>query len=210
MRSRPLSDSLKRCFQPRQIGGNIVFVRFRGLRHAKNFVTIRVMHPTRLRCRVNSASKPAQMPQNFAPCVIIHSLAHAEAVLRHGHQCTLLSAGGAALVGGVGWWQALITQARQRVPATACTDILDCADAPGLAMAALRMGQIGLILNPNSPGFGAVAKAAMAQGARLLPYAPAALDMAHRRDRHGLAAYLNAEAQQLVTSGDRDTPHTLR
>ena len=67
--------------------------------------------------------------------------AQARLALAPGLPVTLLSAEGAALYMGVGWWQALVGAARASYPATPCADILDCADSPGRAMAALRMGQ---------------------------------------------------------------------
>ncbi|MGD0431578.1 MAG: hypothetical protein ABSA58_10855 [Acetobacteraceae bacterium] len=41
---------------------------------------------------------------------------------------TLLSAPGAALHAGCGWWRALVAEARAAHPEVPCTDILDCAD----------------------------------------------------------------------------------
>ncbi len=205
-----MGDARQGHFQPCQIGSNIIVVRFQGLRHVKGFVRLRLTHPKRLRCRVNSASKPSQMPQNFAPCVIVYSISHAEAVLRVGNRCILLSSPGAALAGGVAWWQELVALARSRVPATACIDILDCGDAPGIAMAALRMRQAIMVLRPSAPGFAAVARAAAAQGATVLTEPPFAIDMALRNDQHRLATHLRSQTQQLVTGGDRDTPGTLR
>ena len=52
---------------------------------------------------------------------------------RFGVPVTLLSAPGAALFAGCGWWRALVEQARAEFADVAIDDILDCADASGLA-----------------------------------------------------------------------------
>ena len=77
---------------------------------------------------------------------------------------TLISAEGAALYMGVAWWQALVAAARAAHPSTPCTDVLDCADSPGRAMAALRMGQRALVLTSSVPGSAAVDRIASAAG----------------------------------------------
>jgi hypothetical protein len=150
------------------------------------------------------------MPQNLAPPVVIHSLTQAETVLRQALPCTLLSARGAALAGGVGWWQALIRHARAAWPAVPCEDVLDCADAPGMAMAALRLEQRILVLDASCPGFAAVARAAMAQGALLLAAPPPSLDLAGRGAVRHLVSHLRNGTQHLVKTPDRDRPGTLR
>jgi hypothetical protein len=132
------------------------------------------------------------------PCLVIHGLDQAIAVLtvaaETGVGVALLSAPGAALAGGCGWWHALCRQARAAVPAADAIDILDCAEAPGAAMAALRQGQRLLVLDGACPGFGAVSAAAATLGGVVLPIRPAALDMASRGASHRLAAHLLAAA----------------
>ncbi|MBV9653703.1 MAG: hypothetical protein JOZ42_03975 [Acetobacteraceae bacterium] len=126
------------------------------------------------------------------PAVVVHGMADAAAALAPGLPVRLLSAEGAACFIGVGWWQALVTGARARHPATPCADILDCGDSPGRAMAALRMRQPALVLAPDVPAFAAVRRAAAAQGAVLLGERPPALDLADPRARLRLAAWLEA------------------
>lgn len=104
------------------------------------------------------------------PAVIVHGLAQARLAVAAG-PVTLLSAPGAALYAGCGWWRALVAASL-----TAGPDVLDCADAPGRAMAALRVGQKALILAPDHPSFAAVAGAAATLGARLLARRPASFD----------------------------------
>ena len=82
---------------------------------------------------------------------MVHELAHAVAVRaasqRHGIPVTLVSAPGAAGTGGAGWWRAIITQAQHVVPEADATSILDCADAPGMALAAIREGVKAIALS---------------------------------------------------------------
>jgi hypothetical protein len=117
------------------------------------------------------------------PAVVVHGLAHALAALAPGLAVTLLSAPGAGAFAGALWWRALVAQARAAHPATPCADILDCADAPGHAMAAIRAGQQTLVLDPACPAFPRIAALA-----RVLPARPPALDLA----AHGAARQLHA------------------
>ena len=76
--------------------------------------------------------------------IVIHSLGHARAALAaaaaRDAPVTLASAAGAALQAGPGWFKAMIDQASEACPQIAVTAILDCGDAPGAALAALRAG----------------------------------------------------------------------
>ncbi len=132
------------------------------------------------------------------PAVIVHGLAGARSALSPGLPVRLLSAEGAALSMGVGWWQALVAAARAAHPGTPCADILDCADSPGRAMAALRMHQSALVLAPDTPGVAAIARIAAAQGAVLLTERPPALDLGRPGAARALSAWLAA--------GDRPSP----
>jgi hypothetical protein len=128
-------------------------------------------------------------PCGFAPAVTIHCLAHARMVLAAGRPVTLLSAPSAALYAGVGWWRALIEAA---CPADGTADILDCGDAPGRALEALRAGQALLILRaPPSIAANIAERAARVQ-ATLLGSRPAAFDLAGPRggEGHALRAWL--------------------
>jgi hypothetical protein len=111
------------------------------------------------------------------PAVVVHGLDDAVLALRPGLPVTLLSGPGAALYAGEGWWRALVAAARKAVPGMEFQDILDCADAPGRAMAALRIGQKRLILAAASPAFPAVSAAAAALGGTVLGDRPPALDL---------------------------------
>jgi hypothetical protein len=107
------------------------------------------------------------------PVVRVYSLADARAALALGAPVTLLSAPGAALHAGCGWWRALIEQARGSFPDVPCVDILDCADGTGQALAALRIGVTRLVLWPDAPGRAAGVAIAEANGGFVLAEAPA-------------------------------------
>ena len=106
------------------------------------------------------------------PAAIVHGLGDAVAALARGEPVTLISAPGAALHAGCGWWQTLIEAARAAYPDVPCIGILDCADATGQALAALRIGVTRLVLWPEAPGRDAVVAIAAAAGGFVLPAAP--------------------------------------
>ena len=118
------------------------------------------------------------------PAVIVHGLVHAKLAVAAG-PVTLLSARGAALYAGCGWWRALV-----EASGTAGPDVLDCADAPGRAMEALRAGCKLIVLDAALPATPLVAARAAAAGATLLTMAPPALDLAAPGAARRLAAWL--------------------
>ena len=125
--------------------------------------------------------------------VVVHGWGDACLALSYGFPVTLLSGVGAALYGGIGWWRALVEQARDAHPATPMRDILDCADAPGAAMAALRRGQPALVLDPACPAFTTICRVAATTGAVVLAARPPALDLADPLAARRLAAWLGAD-----------------
>ncbi|HUB11319.1 MAG TPA: hypothetical protein VMB34_05125 [Acetobacteraceae bacterium] len=144
------------------------------------------------------------MVSDFPPAVIVHGLADARLAVSAGRPVTLLSAPGAALYAGCGWWLALAAAARATCPAVAVADILDCADGSGQALAALRMGQRHLVLWPSAPGWDAVAAIAVERGGAVLRVAPPALDLSAR----GAARRLHDWLQMRTTA--RDSGPSLR
>jgi hypothetical protein len=108
----------------------------------------------------------------YPPAIIVHGLPHIRAALAPNRPVTLLSAPGAALYAGCGWWAALLTASAFTGPA-----FLDCADAPGRAWEGLKLGLRGIILAP-CPTWEQVAEYAATQNATLLSAAPPALDLA--------------------------------
>ncbi|MGH7189236.1 MAG: hypothetical protein ACREF0_08685 [Acetobacteraceae bacterium] len=125
------------------------------------------------------------------PAVIVHGLEDARAALAPGRPVTLLSARGAALYAGCGWWQAMVEAARAEFPATDVDDVLDCADAPGRALEALRVGVRNLVLDADCPAFPTVERVAAELGAQVLPAAPTALDLGQRGAMRRLLAWLD-------------------
>jgi hypothetical protein len=114
------------------------------------------------------------------PAVVVHGLADARAALAMRRPVTLVSAPAAALFAGCGWWRALIDHARSEHADVPLDDILDCADASGLALGALRIGQRRIVLTSDAPGWSSVAAIAASLGGHVLMARPPALDMADR------------------------------
>jgi hypothetical protein len=118
------------------------------------------------------------------PAVIVHGLYDAVQALQPRRPVTLLSAAGAALFTGPALWRSLMREVRAAHPDVNAPDILDCADATGLALAALRLGQRDLVLWPAAPGRAGFVSAACSVGAVVRVAPPPALDMrdpkAHR------------------------------
>ncbi len=177
-----VGDPRQRPFQPRRSLGRVILIRQVRLR-ADDLE----FQPA---ARFKVKSEPGVMLLHQT--VIVHGLAEARAALRPGWPVTLLSARGAALHGGCLWWRELVAAARARHPATPVLDVLDCADAPGQAMAALRIGQRLLLLDAACPAFPAVAAAAAVLGAAVLDAPPAALDLGNPAARRRLAGWLAA------------------
>jgi hypothetical protein len=119
------------------------------------------------------------------PAVMVHSLGQARLALAPARPVTLLSAPGAGMYAGCLWWSALLAAAGWTGPA-----LLDCADAPGRALEALKLGATGIVLDCPPPAFAVVAGIAADQGAMLLAAAPPALDLAQRGAARRLAAWL--------------------
>ena len=135
------------------------------------------------------------------PAVIVHGLADAKAALAAGLPVTLLSAPGAALFGGCLWWREIIAAACAGCPNTSVIDILNCADASGMAMGALRSEVFRLVLWPEAPGWAGVAAIAQREGGFVLPRAPEALDLAQRNAIRRLHAWLRVSDP---AAGDRN------
>lgn len=133
------------------------------------------------------------------PAVIVHGVADARAALACGLPVTLLSAPGAALFAGCLWWRDMVALAHSGYRDTPATDILDCADASGLAMGALRSGVFRVVLWSDAPGWGAVAAVARGQGGFVLSQAPAALDLGQRHAHRQLGGWLRDSGRGSVT-----------
>ena len=96
----------------------------------------------------------------------------------------VISAPGAALYQGVGYFAALIEAARAEFPTVAATAILDCGDAPGLALAAFRHGVAAVRVEAPPKARARIADIAAQSGAALVTGRLATLDLAGRREPH--------------------------
>ncbi len=126
------------------------------------------------------------------PAVIVHGLIHARTALAPGLPVTLLSAAGAGVYAGIGWWQAVIRHAAGELPAVVPPNVLDCGANAGRAVEALRAGQLILVLQADPPLFADIAERAARQGATLLSSPPPALDLARRSNLRLLQPWLAA------------------
>ncbi len=121
----------------------------------------------------------------ISPAVMVHSLGHAQLALGPRRPVTLLSAPAAAQYAGCLWWRELLAQAGFGDLA-----LLDCGDAPGRALEALKLGLQGIVLRCPPAAFAVVAEIAAAQGAMLLDEAPPALDLGQKGAERRLNAWL--------------------
>ncbi|MFL1462144.1 hypothetical protein ACI6QG_08080 [Roseococcus sp. DSY-14] len=104
--------------------------------------------------------------------VVLRRAAERAAVLALWPEAAFLSVPGAGAFLGAPGWRALVGEAAW------LRAVLDCGRAPGHALAALRLGARGLVLDPAVPGFAALAGLAGEAGCALLPARPPALDLA--------------------------------
>jgi hypothetical protein len=158
--------------------------------------------------RRGDGAAPAPPCPRDAPAVVAHTPRQAGAALAAAgpRGVVLLSAPAAAGGMGAAWFLALVAQAREAVGnevptvSTPCWAMLDCGDAPGFALSALRAGARLLVLDPAVPAFSAVAAAAAAVGAAVWTARPPALDLGGldlregRRGNRRLAEWLTGRA----------------
>ena len=129
------------------------------------------------------------------PAVVVHGRAQAEWALQvaAGRPVLLLSAPGAALNAGPGWFKAVLDQAAAAHPGARLHAALDCAAAPGAALSALRAGFKLVVFDLGQPSAASVLGAAAEAGAEVLGTRPVALDLGaldprQRDDERRLAA----------------------
>jgi hypothetical protein len=104
---------------------------------------------------------------------IIHGWAEAQAALAAARErLTLVSAPGAGGHAGAAWFAALAAQGAAAFPAVAQRWVLDCADAPGHVLAALRAGVRGVVFTGAPDLRERLASVAAACGAELLATRP--------------------------------------
>ncbi|HTN09901.1 MAG TPA: hypothetical protein VL154_02915 [Acetobacteraceae bacterium] len=133
-------------------------------------------------------------PGLTAPAVMVHGLDQARLALALGRPLVLVSAPAAAGYAGCLWWRALADLAAAEAPGLVAADVLDCGDAPGWAMAALRVRCHMLVLDPACPAWARVAAAAAGIGATVLPQRPDVLDLGQSGAERKLPAWLRGRA----------------
>ncbi len=109
--------------------------------------------------------------------IIVNSLAQAIAALRAaaelGRPVILWSPPSAAQSLGTGYILTMVATARQAVPEAEALAVIDCGDAPGLALAALRAGAEAVCVAADEPTLAKLADIAGQSGARLVERRPA-------------------------------------
>lgn len=150
-----------------------------------------------------------------APAVVVHAPGQARAALDLAgpRGVVLLSPPGAAGGMGAAWFLALVAEARAAAAGSASAReppphwaALDCADAPGSALAALRAGARLLVLDPAAPAFPAVTAAAAEVGAAVWPARPPALDLGARFDPERAAGGRRRLAEWLTGASVTNPP----
>jgi hypothetical protein len=129
------------------------------------------LSPTAGRAIMRPCNGPRVMSETRTDRAIrIHGLADARAAMTAaadlGVPVLLVSAPGAGCYAGPGWFRALTERLRAEFPQVALTAVLDCADSPGAALAALREGVKDVSLDGPPAVIGRVAAIAEATGCR--------------------------------------------
>ena len=123
--------------------------------------------------------------------IVVHGIDDAMAAVaaarRLGTPLTLISAPGAAAYAGPLWFRALVDQARAAAPDVTITGLLDCADHPGHAMAALRAGVEAIVFTGDEAVAGKLSALAEAAGVTMLRARPSCCDPDDAADKQ--AAY---------------------
>ncbi len=140
------------------------------------------------------------------PTVVVHARAHAVAALEHAREhdrpVLLLSAPGAVQSGGAAWWRELVRQARAAEPDARAVAVLDCADAPGMALAAIREGVEAISLDVEDAVRDRVAEIAEQSGVALVRVdRTEALDLARADDPQAACENLFAHSPDGVANG---------
>jgi hypothetical protein len=123
------------------------------------------------------------------PAIVIHGIDDLRAALAAAasldRALTVLSIPGAAGSAGAPWFHALIRAGSDEFPHVPLTGVLDCADQPGFALAALRTGCRDILLLDSVPAWPRVRAIVEAAGARLYGSPGPAFDPRFFRDPMG-------------------------
>jgi hypothetical protein len=154
--------------------------------------------------RAAAAAPPSWPGDASPPAVVVHTPRDVRAALAFAGSrgVLLLSPPGAAGNMGAAWFLALVEQARAAIDGEAPPHwaVLDCGNAPGFALQALRAGARTLVLDPAMPAFPAVADAAASLGAALWAERPPALDLG-RLDLRAPGGRGNRRLAEWLTGG---------
>ncbi len=128
------------------------------------------------------------------PAIIIHNFAQAQVALAAAHEANkpvaLWSAPGAGCYAGAGWWRGLLDLLRQMQPdQDRYITVLDCSDAPGFVMAAIRAQVPGIYFRGLPDITQKLSEMATAQGLGLVKVRPAALDLAAPKNPYDLCLH---------------------
>lgn len=119
---------------------------------------------------------------NKTPAYVVQSLDQARAALLMARDfpCAplLLSTPGYAAVMGAAVFQAMMSELTQEFPDNQFTSALDCGDAAGHALTAIRLGVSGIVLTAHPEAFNRIKD--MAAQSNCVVYSPAVYDNAHR------------------------------
>ena len=118
--------------------------------------------------------------------VVVHGIAHARAAVSAAAMLDvsvrLRSAPGAAVYAGAAWFEELVALVRTDFPEVTIEGSLDCADAPGYALAALRRGSRLIRFRGSRSAATKIAAIARSYGACLDDDDRPALDLADVAD----------------------------
>jgi hypothetical protein len=96
---------------------------------------------------------------------------------------TLASPPGAAAYTGALWFREVVKQAEREVPDAEVSSILDCADKPGLVMAAFRQGVLRVRFTGSDEAAEKLQAMADAESLHLITGPLEALDLLDEKDR---------------------------
>jgi fructose/tagatose bisphosphate aldolase len=112
---------------------------------------------------------------------MVHGLGQASAACaaaaEAGRPIILLSAPNAAQFAGIGWFKALVDEARALYPGVDLIGVLDCGDAAGRAMQAMAHGIGHLVFDEASPALPRLRGLAARHGTELATELPAHVDL---------------------------------
>jgi fructose/tagatose bisphosphate aldolase len=118
--------------------------------------------------------------------IIIHGLDDARAALQAARELrqpvTVISAPGGGSYAGPGWFNAVIARARGEFPDVPVTAILDCDDAPGHVLGALRAGVKAVRFTGRADVAAKLAEIAAALDAAVITNDIETLDLRAHRD----------------------------